>query len=108
MFFLDKHKVPATFFIIGENAEKYPDLLKLISDKSYNIGNHSYRHDLLFFSYDENSIKESILKTNFIIHKITGKTPNLFRAPNGLTNSKIENITESLNMFNVRNKYFYK
>lgn len=94
---LDKYNVPATFFIIGENVEKYPDLIKRINNK-YNIGNHSYHHDILFFNMSEEYIKESINKTNDIIYKTTGVLPSLFRAPNGLINNKIDKISKELNM----------
>lgn len=103
---LDKYKVPATFFIIGENATKHPDLLKQIADKKYNIGNHSYNHDLFFFNYDKESVKKDILKTNEVISKITGKTPVLFRPPNGLYNDKIQNACKELDMQMVGTNIF--
>ncbi|MFN8578074.1 MAG: polysaccharide deacetylase family protein [Candidatus Sericytochromatia bacterium] len=102
---LDKYNAPATFFIIGENAEKYPDLIKRISNK-YNIGNHSYYHDIFFFNMSEEYIKTSINKTNDIIYKITGVFPRFFRAPNGLVNNKIDKISKELNMTLVGTNIF--
>jgi len=45
---LDKYQTKAVFFVIGKNAEKYPDLLKEIYQRGHIIANHSYSHDTLF------------------------------------------------------------
>lgn len=42
--FLDENELKATFFIIGENAEKYPALFSEIRSRGHNVGNHGYRH----------------------------------------------------------------
>jgi peptidoglycan/xylan/chitin deacetylase (PgdA/CDA1 family) len=41
---LKERNVKATFFVIGEKAEAYPDLIKKIQDDGHIIGNHSYTH----------------------------------------------------------------
>ena len=41
---LKKLNVKATFFLIGQNAERYPDLVRRIWDEGHEIGNHSYTH----------------------------------------------------------------
>lgn len=41
---LKKYNVPATFFLIGENAEKYPSVVEKIIDMDHAIGEHSYEH----------------------------------------------------------------
>ena len=41
---LDKHRVKATFFCIGENIEKYPENFKAITDRGHEVGYHSYHH----------------------------------------------------------------
>jgi hypothetical protein len=42
---LGKHRLRATFFVIGEKAAAYPELIDLILGHGHTIGNHSYRHD---------------------------------------------------------------
>lgn len=37
IYVLEKHNVPATFFVIGENIKRQPNLLKEISDKGYKL-----------------------------------------------------------------------
>jgi hypothetical protein len=41
---LKKNNVKATFFVIGKNAERYPEIIKRIMDEGHLIGNHSYSH----------------------------------------------------------------
>ncbi|MBI2271732.1 MAG: polysaccharide deacetylase family protein [Bacteroidetes bacterium] len=41
---LKKHNAKATFFCIGQNVEKNPDLYKRISDEGHSTGNHTYNH----------------------------------------------------------------
>lgn len=41
---LERHQAHATFFVVGESARKYPDLLRRIADAGHAIGNHSWDH----------------------------------------------------------------
>ena len=41
---LQKHGAKATFFCCGDNAEKYPELLRQIRSEGHSIGNHTYSH----------------------------------------------------------------
>ncbi len=41
---LDKHQVSATFFVVGETAQKYPELIRRIAQTGHVIGNHSWDH----------------------------------------------------------------
>lgn len=42
--FLNKHNAKASFFVVGDMAEKYPTLIKSIEDEGHEVGCHSYRH----------------------------------------------------------------
>lgn len=91
---LDKYDAKATFFVIGENADKYRDIVKEEYDRGHEIGNHTYTHpDLKKISASE--FLEEIKKTKEIIEEITGETPVLFRPPGGyLNNSIVNELTE--------------
>jgi len=41
---LDKYGVKATFFIVGDNARKYPELLQEIIKRGHRLGNHTFNH----------------------------------------------------------------
>ncbi len=79
---LKKYGVKATFFVIGVNAEKYPQKVKRISDEGHEIGNHTYSH-LNLKELDEKEIRQELIKGERIIEKITAKKPKLLRPPGG-------------------------
>jgi peptidoglycan/xylan/chitin deacetylase (PgdA/CDA1 family) len=41
---LQKHRVTATFFMVGEAAKKYPDIVRMVAKKGHVIGNHTWNH----------------------------------------------------------------
>ena len=41
---LNRYKAKATFFCLGKNVEKYPDLFQRIRDEGHAVGNHTYSH----------------------------------------------------------------
>lgn len=79
---LKEYQVPATFFVIGQNAAKHPDLVRRIVREGHQVGNHSYHHiDLL--KADRNVLAEEIDRTSQVIRDITGQSPNFVRPPHG-------------------------
>ncbi len=90
----DNH-IHATFFVIGKNAERFPKLLKEISDEGNEIGNHSYSHpNSLLLS--PSKLRQELSKTDKIITKITGKKPKFFRPPSGSFGYNLSFIAASL------------
>ena len=76
----EKYNVNATFFVLGYIAEKFPALIKKISDLGHEISSHTYSHiDLRKVSKEE--FKEDFFKSKNILEKITGKKIEGFRAP---------------------------
>lgn len=79
---LKEYQVPATFFVIGQNAAKHPDLVRRIVREGHQVGNHSYHHiDLL--KADRNVLAGEIDRTSQVIRDITGQPPNFVRPPHG-------------------------
>ena len=77
---LEREKVPATFFVIGENAVNEPSLLRRMADDGDEIGNHTYTHPNLA----EVSLFGTRLELNAtqrLIEAYTGRSTRLFRAP---------------------------
>lgn len=86
---LKKFNVKATFFCIGKEIEKYPNLIQQILNDGHVIGNHTYNHSNNFGFMNTKQVIEEINKTNNIIKKTTGKTALFFRPPFGVTNPSI-------------------
>lgn len=78
---LAKHKVPATFFVIGNNiTEETAENMKRAVKQGCEIGNHSLTHSMMSLM-DEQQVKDEIAATSSLIEKIIGKRPEFFRPP---------------------------
>lgn len=91
---LKKHNATATFFCIGKNIEKHPEILRRIDQEGHLIANHSYSHSDFFDFYRKNRVAQELKETDNLILEITGKKPQLFRPPYGVTNPSIRRALE--------------
>jgi peptidoglycan-N-acetylglucosamine deacetylase len=79
---LKERDIKATFFMIGENAERLPEIVKRVVAEGHEIGNHSWSHPLLAKMTDE-AVREELQKTQDAIVQASGYTPGLLRPPYG-------------------------
>lgn len=79
---LKKRGVKASFFVIGQEAEKNPELILRMYEEGHLIGNHTYHHVELTKVSQETEQKE-IEKTNRVIEQITGEEISFVRPPYG-------------------------
>ena len=77
---LEKEKIPATFFVVGLNAESNIPLLYRIYKDGYEIGNHTFTHNNIAKMSPERADLE-LKSTRLLIECITGHSTILFRAP---------------------------
>lgn len=77
---LEGRKVPATFFVIGENALEAPGLLRRMVADHFEIGNHSYTHPNLA-EVSPLGTELELNATQRLIEAYTGRSTRLFRAP---------------------------
>ncbi len=88
---LDQNNLKANFFIIGSNAEKYPELVKKESDDGEIIGNHTYSHQLNYAEGTDNFVKD-LDKCDGILKSILGNkyTSELVRFPGGSFGARLQ------------------
>lgn len=86
---LRKYNVQATFFCIGTQIEKYPDIFRRIVEEGHIVGNHSYSHSNSFGIFSTEKVADEIKNTNEIIERVSGKKVLFFRPPFGVTNPRI-------------------
>ena len=73
---LDKYGIKATFFCVGENISKHPELYDMILNRGHLVGNHTYNHIQGIRFWSKNYIR-NIAKASELIDS------NLFRPPHG-------------------------
>ena len=77
---LSKYEIPATFFVTGQAAERFPELIREIS-LNHEVGCHGYEHE----RFDKISAKEQLRRIGLatkILTEVTGQRVLGFRAPN--------------------------
>ena len=100
---LHHYHVPATFFVVGSAAQRNPEIISTMVNQGNIVANHTYTH------LDLNTVPRwraltEINLDSWIIHGITGRTPQLFRSPYGSqeladTNSNAHrNLAKSLGL----------
>ena len=92
---LMERDVKATFFVIGENAEASPELVKRIYEEGHLIGNHTYHHVEITKVSDEKA-KEEIRKTDEAVYHIIGKHIEYVRPPFGAWQKELEKSLDVL------------
>ena len=78
---LKQENVKATFFLIGDRAEKLPELTRRIADEGHEIGNHSTTHSRLPELPDEAAVRAEITHCQEVLERLSGQRPVIFRAP---------------------------
>ncbi|SFL67250.1 polysaccharide deacetylase family sporulation protein PdaB/delta-lactam-biosynthetic de-N-acetylase,TIGR02884 [Gracilibacillus orientalis] len=79
---LKKKNVKATFFVLGERAKEYPEIVEQIHEEGHVIGNHTWDHPHLP-ELEEEQFIDNIQSASEEIEEIIGIKPNLFRPPFG-------------------------
>ena len=74
---LDKYRIKATFFMVGDNVRKYPDEFKMVVERGHRIGNHTYNHLKGMAEHTDHYVA-NIDKADCYL------STNLFRPPHGL------------------------
>lgn len=94
---LKEYNAKATFFCIGENVRKYPEIFKRIDSEGHTIGNHTFNH-LNGWKTSTSKYLNNIEKADSIITHFSNPTikqsNNLFRPPYGKITSKQSEILQ--------------
>lgn len=94
---LKERGVKVTFFVTGQHAEKYPDIIKRISEEGHLIGNHTYSH-IQLNATNRDAYRQELIQTNEILYDLTGKEIEYVRPPYGSWDKRLE---KELDMFPV-------
>ena len=93
---LKAHDVKATFFLVGENVERYPQIAKRIVAEGHTIGIHCYSHDYKALYESVDAYVEDFEKAKAVIYEITGVDVKLFRFPGGSINAHNKKVYQNI------------
>ena len=86
---LKDNDVNATFFMVGEFAEKYPEIVKEAYENGNEIGTHSWDHSKNFLKWSYDEVMDQISRANDAIEAATGLRTIIDRPPEGAINSDV-------------------
>ena len=90
---LDRHQIKATFFVVGKEAEKYPELVAEILAKKHTVGNHSWQHDNFLMLKSKERLSRDINRTQQLLVR-NGVRPLIFRPPTGILGPRLKPVLE--------------
>lgn len=93
---LKEYGIKATFFVIGEEAERYPELIAREAAEGHEIGSHTYTH-LYMKGKGAAQIREEWEKTQKVIESNTDSRVCLLRPPGGIYSREIMRLAEKMN-----------
>jgi peptidoglycan-N-acetylglucosamine deacetylase len=85
---LEIHGLRATFFLVGRQVERFPELAQRIVDEGHELANHTYDHPDLR-QLGDGAIDTQLGVTNDVVAEVAGVTPRWFRPPFGATNDRV-------------------
>ncbi len=94
---LKKHDIKATFFVVGNQVEKHPEILRRIYLEGHALGNHSYNHVYRDLYQSASTYVSQLRHTDEVIKKVIGIRPRISRAPGGSVGSFTKEYWETLN-----------
>lgn len=91
---LKKYNIKATFFMVGSNAKKYPEIVKMVLADGHAIDSHSLTHPMLTKLNDAQLYKE-VVTPQVIINDIIHQKPVCLRYPFGASNEHVRSFIRS-------------
>ncbi len=88
---LKERGAKATFFVLGNRVEFYPEVIQRIVDEGHELGNHTWNHPQLP-RLSNAEIREQIMKAEEVIFNIAAVRPAVFRPPYGSYDQVVQEI----------------
>ncbi len=104
---LKKRDIKATFFLVGENVEKYPDIARRIAAEGHTIGIHCYAHDYEGLYRSAESYIEDFEHARRVVYEVTGVKAVMFRFPGGSINSYNDKVYAEIISEMTKRGYVY-
>lgn len=89
---LDRYRMKASFFCIGEKAAAYPAIVREIARRGHSVENHSHRHAHAFAFYGIGRLARDVDAAQAVIAAHSGRAPIFFRAPAGFRSPLLDPV----------------
>jgi len=98
---LGKYNIKATFFVVGDWCDKYPESVRMLYEAGHEIGSHSDTHADMT-RLDRTGMQREIRNSATKIEALTGTRPILFRPPSGAYNSEVVQVIEDEGFYPIQ------
>lgn len=88
---LKENNAKATFYMLGQNAEQFPEIVKQLKDAGMELGNHTYDHQILT-TLSEDQISDEIRNADAAIEKGAGVPADSLRPPGGSLDETVQEL----------------
>jgi len=92
---LKEYEVPAAFFLVGSNVEKYPEVALAISENGHEIGNHTQNHRNIP-TLGITDLNQEVIEGTAKIIEATNQYPDYIRPPRGMYDGRFRRLTALL------------
>lgn len=93
---LKEYDIKATFFVVGENVKKHPEVAERIVEEGHTIGIHCNHHNYENLYESKESYLEDFEEAYDIVYEVTGVEVKLFRFPGGSINAYNKDVYEDI------------
>ena len=107
---LNEREIKATFFVLGSNVEKKPEVVKRMYDEGHFIANHGYSHVYETIYQSPQAVLDEYNKCNQLVRNAIGEqeyNSHLFRFPGGLAGGKYADIKNQANDLLLQNNIMH-
>ncbi|MCI9252061.1 MAG: polysaccharide deacetylase family protein [Lachnospiraceae bacterium] len=104
---LKARNIKATFFLVGENVEKHPEMARRILQEGHTIGIHCYSHDYKALYASVDSYLADFEKAQEAIKAATGTEAKIFRFPGGSINAHNKKVCQQIAQEMTDRGYIY-
>ncbi len=98
---LGKYNVKATFFVVGDWVERYPESVRALAEAGHEVMNHSDDH-AHFSRLTAQEIKDNVTACSDRLEAVTGVRPTLFRCPYGEYDDHVVQAVTDLGMYTIQ------
>ncbi|EAW36720.1 polysaccharide deacetylase family protein [Lyngbya sp. PCC 8106] len=90
---LQQHNIKGTFFFLGQNLSRHPEIAQQVVNQGHAVGNHTWNHP--YEPMNTAKAAAEIDNTTAVIERLTGAKTQLFRPPGGILNNGVVDYAKS-------------